>query len=175
MSGPALTPDRGPGPGSTDHPGPAAVELPPAIRAAIVAHARAEDPLEACGLIVGDAPATAGGRALRWEPARNKAASRYLYEIDPDDLLRLSIAIDDADEAIWAIVHSHTHTPAVPSATDRRLAFYPDALYVLVSLDPGQADATTGAESLRAWRIVDGEIFEVAIETAGPEGAAGPA
>jgi proteasome lid subunit RPN8/RPN11 len=143
------------------------VTIPWAIRDALVAHARAEDPLEACGLIVGDRPAGDEGRALRWEPTRNRAASRYLYEIDPEDLLRLSIAIDDADEAIWAIVHSHTHTPAIPSATDRRLAFYPEALYVLVSLDPGEADPDSGAESVRAWRILDGELFEVAISVDG--------
>ena len=114
-------------------------------------------------MIVGDRAAADGGRALRFEPARNAAESRYLYELHPDDLLRLTIATDDADEVFWAIVHSHTHTPAVPSATDRRLAFYPDALYILVSLAPEEADPATGAESVRAWRIVDGEIWEVGI------------
>ena len=114
-----------------------------------------------CGLIVGDSPAAEGGRALRFEPTRNKAASRYRYEIDPDDLLRLTIATDDADQAFWAIVHSHTHTPAVPSPTDIGLAFYPDALYLLVSLSDSEADPLTGAPSLRAWRIVDGEVHEV--------------
>ena len=141
-------------------PGPGA-ELPAAIRDAIVAHARAEEPLEACGVIVGDRPAADGGRALRFEPARNAAASPFLYELDADDLLRLTIATDDADEVFWAIVHSHTHTPAVPSATDRRLAFYPESLYILVSIAPQEADAATGAASVRAWRILDGEISEV--------------
>ena len=146
---------------SAGQPEPKAVELPAAIRDAIVAHARAGEPLEACGVIVGDRPAAEGGRALRFEPARNAAASRYLYELDPDDLLRLTIETDDVDEVFWAIVHSHTHTPAVPSATDRRLAFYPDALYVLVSLAPEEADPVTGVASLRAWRIRDGEMWEV--------------
>jgi proteasome lid subunit RPN8/RPN11 len=145
------------------HPGPASAELPAAIRDQIVEHARAGEPLEACGVIVGDRPAADGGTALRFEPVRNAAESRYLYEIHPDDLLRLTIETDDADEAFWGIVHSHTHTPAVPSATDRRLAFYPDALYILVSLAREEADPTTGAESLRAWRIIDGEIWEVGI------------
>ena len=145
------------------HPGPAAVELPVAIREQLVAHARAREPQETCGIIVGDRPAADGGRALRFEPARNAAQSRYLYELDPDDLLRLTIATDDADEVFWAIVHSHTQTPAVPSSTDRRLAFYPDALYVLVSLARAEADLATGAESVRAWRILDGEAWEVAV------------
>lgn len=149
--------------GAGRHPGPAAANLPPQIREAIVASARAEYPNEMCGLIVGDAPAASGGRALRFEPTRNKAASPYRYEIDPDALLRLTIATDDADEVFWGIVHSHTHTPAVPSPTDIGLAFYPDALYLLVALSETEMDPKTGAPGVRAWRIVDGEVHEVAL------------
>jgi [CysO sulfur-carrier protein]-S-L-cysteine hydrolase len=145
------------------HPGPAAATIPRVIREAVVAHARAEAPNEACGLIVGDRPAADGGRALRWEPTRNRAASPFRYEIDSDDLLRLTIEVDDADEAFWAIVHSHVASPARPSPTDIGLAFYPDALYVLVSLHPGEADPASGEPGLRAWRIVDGAVHEVAI------------
>ena len=143
--------------------GRATVAIDDAIRRAIEDAARADYPNEMCGVIVGDAPAAAGGRALRFEHARNTAASPYRYEIHPDDLLRLTIETDDADEVFWAIVHSHTHTPAVPSPTDIGLAFYPDALYVLISLSPDEADPATGAPSLRAWRIVDGAIHEVAV------------
>ena len=146
-----------------EHPGPASASLPAAIRDAIVAQARAEDPNESCALLIGDAPAATGGVVLRFEATRNKAASPYRYEIDPEDLYRIVVAADDADEVVWGIVHSHTHTPAVPSPTDIGLAFYPDALYVLVSLSEAEADPTTGAESIRAWRIVDGAIHEVAL------------
>jgi proteasome lid subunit RPN8/RPN11 len=146
---------------SGEHPGPAAAVLPDGICDAIVAQARAEDPNESCGLIVGDRPAGDGGRALRFEPARNTLASPYRYDVHPDDLYRISVAADEADEVIWGIVHSHTHTPAVPSPTDLGLAFYPDALYLLVSLSDDEADPTTGAPSVRAWRIVDGAAHEV--------------
>jgi len=146
-----------------DHPGPASVTLPAEVRAAIVEQARAEYPNEACGVIVGDRAGADGGTALRYEPARNKAASPYRYELDPADLLRLTIATDDADEVFWGIVHSHTHSPAVPSPTDVGLAFYPDALYLLVTLADDQADAATGEPGVRAWRIVDGSMFEVTI------------
>ncbi len=142
---------------------PASVALPAAIREAIVAHARAEYPNEACGLIVGDRSAADGGIALRFEATRNKAASPSRYEIEPQDLLRLTIETDDADQVFWGIVHSHTHTPAVPSPTDIGLAFYPDALYVLVSLSQDEADPATDERSLRAWRILDGEVTEVAL------------
>ena len=148
----------------TGNPGPTDTSLPPDIREALIGHARAEYPNEMCGLIVGDRSAADGGRALRFEPTRNKAASQYRYEIDPDDLLRLTIATDDADEVFWAIVHSHTHTPAVPSPTDVGLAFYPDALYILVSLSDTEADPATGGPGVRAWRIVDGVVTEVRLD-----------
>ena len=149
------------------HPGPERAVLPPAMRAAIVAHARAEYPNEACGLIAGTAPADEGGTATRWHPTRNRAASQLRYEIHPDDLLRVSLAVDDADEVIWGIVHSHVRSPARPSPTDVGRAFYPDALYLLVSLAGSEADPATGAASVRAWRIVDGRAHEVVLEVAG--------
>lgn len=146
-----------------DHPGPATAVLPDAIREAIVIHARAEYPNEAVGLVIGDRPAADGGAALRYEPARNRAASPYRYELHPEDLLRLTIATDEVDEVFWAIVHSHTHSPAVPSPTDVGLAFYPEALYVLVSLHEDHADPTTGEPGIRGWRIVDGAVHEVTL------------
>jgi proteasome lid subunit RPN8/RPN11 len=148
------------------HPGPARASFPAEIRRAIVAHARDEYPNEACGIIAGTAAAAAAGAATRWHATRNRAASSLRYEIDQDDLLRVVLAIDDAGEVIWGIVHSHVRSPARPSPTDVGLAFYPDALYLLVSLSPDEADPVTGAESVRAWRIVDGQVFEVALEIA---------
>jgi proteasome lid subunit RPN8/RPN11 len=156
-------------PGSNDaaHPGPEMVELPDGIRSAIVDHAVAGLPNGACGLVIGDRPAAEGGQALRWVAAANPAASPYRYEIDPDELLRLTIELDDADEVMWAIVHSHVASPARPSPTDVRQSFYPDALYLIVSLRPEEADPVTGAESVRAWRIVDGAVHEVKIQPTG--------
>jgi [CysO sulfur-carrier protein]-S-L-cysteine hydrolase len=144
------------------HPGPVSVGIPAVMVQQLIDHARAGLPNEACGLIVGNAPAAANGRPLRWEPTANAAASPFRYEIDPADLYRLTVATDDADEAFWAIVHSHTHTAARPSATDVGQAFYPDALYVLVSLSSDEdPEVLPGVPSVRAWRIVDGEVFEV--------------
>jgi proteasome lid subunit RPN8/RPN11 len=143
-----------------EHPGPVSVELSAELVQVLIDHARAGYPNEACGVIVGDRPAADGGIALRWEPCRNEAASPYRYRIAADDLLRLTIATDDADEAFWAIVHSHISSPAQPSTTDIGVANYPDALYVLVSLS-GDGTAGSGLPAVRAWRIVDGDTFEV--------------
>jgi [CysO sulfur-carrier protein]-S-L-cysteine hydrolase len=146
---------------SEGHPGPASVGLPAALADAIVQQARREYPNEACGLVIGDRAAADGGTALRFVPTRNRAASPYRYEIDSEDLLRLTIATDDADEVFWAIVHSHVRSPAYPSPTDVGLAFYPDALYLLVSLAAPEP-------TLAAFRIVDGTIHPVELVVPAP-------
>ena len=132
------------------------VRLPRSIADAILAHARAEAPLEACGLIPGSAPATDGGEPLRYVPCRNALASPVRYTVHPEDLLRVTVEADDAGGVIWGIVHSHVRSPAVPSATDVDLAYYPDALYLLVSLADEPA--------LRAWWIADASAREVGLE-----------
>jgi proteasome lid subunit RPN8/RPN11 len=143
---------------SVGHPGPPVARLPRAIADAVVAQARAESPLEACGLIVGTRDAADGGEALRYVPCRNEAGSAVRYSVHRDDLYRVSVEADDAGEVIWGIVHSHVTSPAIPSSTDIERAFYPASLYVVVSLAERPA--------LRAWRIVDGVRHEVVLEVA---------
>lgn len=138
--------------------GPLVVVLPSGIRDAILVHSRRDLPNEACGLIAGDAPATLGGLAVRWLPARNSLASPHRYELHPDDLVRLALDIDDARQVVWAIVHSHVGSPAVLSATDVREWRYPAALQIVVSLDP-----VGGQPEIRAWRVVGGEVAEVSV------------
>lgn len=145
------------------HPGPPTARIPREIAEAIVAQARAEYPNEACGIVIGSGVVAEGGEALRYAACRNEAASPYRYVIDSQEALRLSIAADDAGQEFWAIVHSHVRSPAVPSPTDLGLAFWPDALYILVSLAEAEA-GPGGKPSLRAWRIREGEAFEVTLE-----------
>jgi len=131
------------------------LRLPAAIADDLLTHARAELPNEACGLLGGD---LAAGRAMTFHPARNAEASPLRYNVHPEDLVRIVFAIEDAGQDLVAIFHSHTHSPAVPSATDRRSAQYPDAFYLLATLaDPDAAPAS----ALRAWRILGGQSFEV--------------
>jgi [CysO sulfur-carrier protein]-S-L-cysteine hydrolase len=129
------------------------VRLPRAIRDEMVAHAVEERPNEVCGLLAGR-----GDRVTHAYRARNKERSPVRYEIEPTDLLRIFREIDDTDLEHVGIYHSHTHTQAYPSATDIRLAYYPDALYFIVSLMDEQAP------QVRAFRIVDGRVSEEGIE-----------
>lgn len=129
--------------------------IPATLADELLAHARAEVPNEACGILSGD---LSTGTADAYHPARNAEASPFVYSVHPEDLVRIVFGIEDAGRDLVAIFHSHTHTPAVPSATDRRSAQYPDAFYLLATLS--DADAAP-AESLRAWRIIEGESSEV--------------
>ena len=129
--------------------------IPSSVADELLDHARAEVPNEACGLLAGD---LASGRATAFHPARNEEASPLRYNVHPDDLVRIVFDIEDAGQDLVGIFHSHTHTPAVPSPTDLRTAQYPDAFYVLVTLSDPNAGP---ADSLRAWRIRDGDSTEV--------------
>lgn len=133
------------------------LSMPAALAGELLRHARAEAPNEACGLLAGD---LATGTAGSYHPARNADASPYVYSVHPDDLVRIVLGIEDAGQDLVAIFHSHTHTPAVPSPTDRRQARYP-VIYLIATLSVPDAPP---AESLRAWRIEDGANREVALE-----------
>ena len=131
------------------------LRIPRPIARELMDHARAELPIEACGLLAGT---LAEGRVTTYHPARNADASPLRYTLHPEDLVRITFAIEDAGDDLVAIFHSHTHSPAIPSATDRRAAMYPEQFYLLATLaDP---DAPPD-RALRAWRIHQGHAFEV--------------
>jgi proteasome lid subunit RPN8/RPN11 len=131
------------------------LQLPAAVAEELMSHALAELPNEACGLLSGSLET---GRASRFYPARNVEASPLRYNVHPEDLVRITFEIEDAGEELVAIFHSHTRSAAIPSATDRRTAMYPDPFYLLASLADPEAPP---ARALRAWRIYRGQAFEV--------------
>jgi proteasome lid subunit RPN8/RPN11 len=131
------------------------VSLDRAIYDDMVAHALEDRPYEVCGILAGR-----GDRVTRAFRAWNAERSPVRYEIDPQDLLRIFREIDDDDLDHLGIYHSHTHTRAYPSETDKRLATYPEALYFIVSLMDERAPY------VKAFTIRDGVVTEVSIELA---------
>jgi [CysO sulfur-carrier protein]-S-L-cysteine hydrolase len=118
---------------------------------AMVAHARADHPDEACGVLAGP---DGSDRPDRHVAMVNAERSPTFYRFDAQEQLKVWRAMDDADEVPVVIYHSHTATEAYPSRTDVSLAAEPDAHYVLVSTrDPGQ-------DEVRSYRIVDGVVTE---------------
>ncbi len=128
------------------------MRIPRSMLDRIVAQARDEAPNECCGMI-----AARDGTAVTLHPARNAAASPLRYEIDGMEQYRIQSAIEDAGHDLGAIYHSHTRSAPLPSQTDINLAFYPDALYIIVGVAGEEAD-------VRAWRIADGSVEEAGLE-----------
>ena len=126
-----------------------AIELPGWARDQMLEHAVAELPDEACGLLAGP-----DGRIERFIPMTNADHSPMTYRLDSREQFKVTREIEDRGWQMIAIFHSHTHTHAYPSETDRRQAFYPEAYYILLSLEDRQNPV------VRGFTIRDGVIEE---------------
>jgi len=117
----------------------------------IAAHARADHPDEACGVLAGPA---GSDRPERFIAMTNAARSPTFYEFDSTEQFRVWTEMDERDEEPVVIYHSHTATEAYPSRTDISYANEPGAHYVLVSTrDPGELE-------FRSFRISGGQVAE---------------
>lgn len=106
-------------------------------------------PEEACGIIAG-----AEGLATQVYPIANVSESPVIFTMHPQQQLDALEEIEDKGWELAAIYHSHPRTRAYPSRTDIELAFYPDALQIIVSLtDVNHPDA-------HAFRVVGGQVSE---------------
>ena len=115
----------------------------------IVEHGLREFPNECCGII-----ADGDGSPVKVFPARNIDASPATYRLDGKDQLRISEEIDERGWTTWGFYHSHTHSDAYPSKTDRDQAFYPETRYLILSLQDRDEPV------LRSFFIKDGEVEE---------------
>jgi [CysO sulfur-carrier protein]-S-L-cysteine hydrolase len=123
-------------------------ELDQATWDALVERSWSDFPYEVCGLL-GVRP----DGTIEHFPVDNAERSMTYYVMEPRQLLRAMREIEDNGWGM-AIYHSHTHTQAYPSATDIRLAAYPEATYLIVTLqDRDRPD-------IRGFSIIDGEVTE---------------
>jgi proteasome lid subunit RPN8/RPN11 len=115
------------------------VVIPAEVRSALVEHAEAERPNEACGLI-----AVRDGVAERYLPGRNAAGSPYRFELEVDP--ESWFLEDDGFEL--AVFHSHLSSPPRPSRTDvENIGLWEGRPYVILNVRTGE---------VAAWRIEDG-------------------
>jgi proteasome lid subunit RPN8/RPN11 len=127
------------------------VVIPAAVRAAIVEHARAELPNEACGLLLLE-----GDLAVEYVAAENASPSPYFFELRLDPVAWADIGDRDVEQAV---VHSHVSSPPRPSRTDvARIGLWRDQPYVIYSVR---------LDELAAWRIGDGSIEPIPVELQG--------
>lgn len=114
----------------------------------MIKHARAEAPLEAGGLLAGS-----DSTVERVYPVRNVDRSETSFLLDPEEQYRVFVEIEALGQELVGIYHSHPRGPAYPSARDVDMAYYPDAVYVIVSLAGHRPE-------VRAFRIRDGVVTE---------------
>ena len=116
--------------------------IPDEVRAALVAHAEAEAPNEACGLV-----AFRDGVAERYLPGQNAAASPYRFELEPRDPLDFFLEDEGYELGVF---HSHLSSPPRPSKTDvENIGLWEGRPYLILSLRTGD---------LAAYTIEDGQI-----------------
>jgi [CysO sulfur-carrier protein]-S-L-cysteine hydrolase len=128
---------------------------------AIVAHARADHPDEACGIVAGP---LGSDRPARFIPMANAERSPTFYRFDSAEQFKVWREMDDRDEEPIIIYHSHSATEAYPSRTDISYASEPNAHYVLVST---RDIDELGDSQFRSFRIIEGVVSEETIDVSG--------
>jgi len=118
----------------------------------IIDHARAHKPEEACGILAGDSD----GTVRRVYTMQNAEHSSTFYMMDSREQFQVFDEIEREGLDLVAIFHSHPHSPAVPSGRDKELAFYPDSLYLIISLMNDEPES-------HAYKIVGEKVEEVKI------------
>lgn len=127
--------------------------IPAHLARAMIDHAQAEYPKECCGILAGPP----GQPEQQFKLTNVDPDPVMRYNADPRELKTISDEIYDRDWEFVCIYHSHTHTEAFPSQTDVARAYYPEAVYALVTLKDRSAPA------VRAFRILEGRIEELAV------------
>lgn len=119
----------------------------------VIYHCKTVYPNEACGILAGK-----DGLAEKVYEITNVEDSSVSYLMDPKEQFQVMKEIRGEGNKMIAIYHSHPHSPAYPSGKDVGLAFYPDAVYVIVGL------IKTETPEIRAFEIVEGNVREIWIE-----------
>lgn len=127
------------------------VTLPRPLINQLLAHAQHSPEEEVCGLV-----SRAGEEAFRVYPVANVAAEAdHLFAMDPQQQIDAMRQMREGGEELFAIYHSHPHAPPEPSRRDLQEAAYPEALYLIISLD------TKGVLQMRGFRLHQGEVDRV--------------
>lgn len=128
------------------------LRLPQQIFEALIAHAKQDFPLEACGILGGE-----DGVVSHHYPMANTDQSNEHFMMDPKEQFAVVKELRAQGKRMAAIYHSHPETPARPSEEDIRLALTPEVSYVIISL--------AGSEpTLKSFTITDGVSTEEPVE-----------
>jgi proteasome lid subunit RPN8/RPN11 len=128
-------------------------QIPRKITTQLLHLAQISPDAEVCGLI-----GSKNGVPTSCYPVNNidgQPQQRFL--LDAKQQIAAMTQMRDRNEQLFAIYHSHPTAPAQPSTTDLERASYPDALYLIISLN------TKGVLELRGFRLADNKFEEVTL------------
>lgn len=123
--------------------------LPRKIFDEMLVHCRAGYPYEACGILAGR-----DGHVSEIYTLTNVEKSSVSYLLDSKEQFSVMKEIRQKNLVMLAIFHSHPHSAAYPSAKDVSLAFYEDAVYIIVSLMERE-------QVVKGYAIREGSVDEV--------------
>ncbi len=106
------------------------LKIPPNIYSSMLEHAKTDFPLECCGILGGK-----GDEATHIYPVTNIDQSKVTYLMDPAEQIKIFKEMRSFGIELKAIYHSHPNHPALPSRTDVDLAYYPEAVYIIISIN----------------------------------------
>lgn len=125
--------------------------LPRTLVNRILTQAQQQPETETCGLL-----GARNAEAAHYYPVKNIAADPATrFEMDPQQQIDAMKSMRENNEQLLAIVHSHPHSPPIPSAADMEAYGYPDAFYLIVSLN------VKGVLEMRGYRQVEGNMERV--------------
>ncbi len=128
-------------------------QLPRRVTTQLLHLAQISPKKEICGLI-----GAKNGIANTCYPVQNIADQpETRFHMDAKQQISAISNIRDKNETLFAIYHSHPTAPAEPSTTDKELAAYPDALYLIISLN------TKGVLEIKGFRMIDESFTEVSL------------
>ncbi len=128
--------------------------LPRSLVNLLLTQAQQSPEKEICGLV-----SSRNGQPTKVYPVPNIAAEPgRLFQMEPQGLIDAMRNMREQNKELFAIYHSHPRSPAVPSATDLQQADYPDALYLIISLD------TKGVLEIRGYRLSNDILKEIVLE-----------
>lgn len=131
----------------------AKLKIPDNIFEQMLEHAKAEAPVEACGILAGK-----NGQIEKFYKMTNTDQSSDHFMMAPKEQFSVVKDIRAAGLEILAIYHSHPETPARPSQEDIKLALTPDVIYVILSLKD------KNIPDVKGYFVNDSEVAEVTVK-----------
>jgi [CysO sulfur-carrier protein]-S-L-cysteine hydrolase len=131
------------------------LEIAQDVLDAMIDHARTEVPIEACGILAGQAHSV-----QRLYTMTNTDTSNAHFMMEPAEQFKVAKEVRAAGQHVLAVYHSHPETPARPSAEDIRLALTPGIVHVIVSLQNPDHPV------VRGFQIENGQAVEITVATA---------